>query len=539
MQRFIKVEAHIPLVEAGNIYFEIAAWRPGRYEEQNYSKNIRGLYATNDEGEALACNKISKNKWCVAISKASCIVLRYEYYAFQMDAGGCWLDDSMLYLNPIACVVYPSHGFDRPCSISFDFPPNFKLACGQQANADGVIRFDHFTHFFDSPLIIAENIQTVSYVVQHTPFYIHLQGVQHLEIENLVEDFKKFTQKQLEVFGGFPFQDYHFLFIFLPYNHYHGVEHSNSSVIVLGQNTPIQTKDSLYQDLLGIASHELLHAWNICKIRPKELIPYRFSTAQLFDTGFVAEGFTTYLGDKYLSDAGVYSAQQYKNELNTMLYTHFCNYGNRYYSLAQSSLDLWVDGYIQHAPFRKVSIYHKGAVVAWLFDLYLAYYSNHQYKLDTVMRILWDKYLQDPWEGYTSELIKSILVNLAGERMKELFQECIYQSTDLIECASHICSKLGIKLEAMKVPACMKLMGMRISYVNEHLYKVEQIAPNAPASLLAVGEQFKCSYSNLDELNQAIEETKSIVVQVLRKEKLITIELHSTEETYFQGLQLA
>src|SRR5690606_25406290 len=111
------------------------------------------------------------------------------------------------------------------------------------------------------------------YTVQDIPFHIWIQGDCQPDFVRIIKEFTAFTIEQLELFGDFPVSDYHFLFQILPYKHYHGVEHGNSTVITLGPSE-ILMAPLLYKELLGVSSHELFHTWNIKKIRPKEMLPY-------------------------------------------------------------------------------------------------------------------------------------------------------------------------------------------------------------------------------------------------------------------------
>jgi predicted metalloprotease with PDZ domain len=121
---------------------------------------------------------------------------------------------------------------------------------------------------------------------------------------------------------------------------------------------------------LGVSSHELFHAWNIIRIRPKEMLPYDFTKENYFRTCFVAEGCTTYYGDLFLKRAGVFSDETYIKELQVYMKRHFENCAHATQSLADSSFDLWLDGYEKGIPNRKVSVYHKGALVALVLDLF-------------------------------------------------------------------------------------------------------------------------------------------------------------------------
>ena len=49
--------------------FQLAAWRPGRYELGNFSQNISNWSATNENNEFLNFKKITKDLWQVLALK--------------------------------------------------------------------------------------------------------------------------------------------------------------------------------------------------------------------------------------------------------------------------------------------------------------------------------------------------------------------------------------------------------------------------------------------------------------------------------------
>ena len=65
------------------------------------------------------------------------------------------------------------------------------------------------------------------------------------------------------------------LFQITPYKSYHGVEHTKSTVILLGSERDVF--ENRYDDLLGISSHELYHTWNIKSIKPVEMYKYDYT----------------------------------------------------------------------------------------------------------------------------------------------------------------------------------------------------------------------------------------------------------------------
>jgi predicted metalloprotease with PDZ domain len=207
----------------------------------------------------------------------------------------------------------------------------------------------------------------------------------------------------------------------LPTPFYHGVEHHNSTMLVLGPDTH---EDEIYHDLLGVSSHELFHAWNIIRIRPIEMLPYDFTKENYFSTCFVAEGVTTYYGDLFLRRSEVMDDTTYFKELEVYLIRHFGSSGKASLSLTESSWDLWLDGYEKGAPQRKVSVYYKGALAALILDLHIRKKFNHERSLDDIMRLLWQRFGK-PFVGYSIDDYKAIAEEVADESLMWYWQECI------------------------------------------------------------------------------------------------------------------
>jgi predicted metalloprotease with PDZ domain len=314
LTHLLEIEIHLKNINSYSLELQLPAWRPGRYELQNYAANIKDFNAYDKRGQALAFTKTSRNLWRVENGKSKDVKISYQYYAYHMDAGGCWLDEEQLYLNFICCLLYVPEKIDEVCTVQLSIPPDYQIACGLPSK-NNLLKAKSFYHLADSPMMASPSLTHLSFDCHHIPFHIWIQGVNHVTPERIITDFKKYTEEQIVMMGDFPEEDYHYLFQFLPYRHYHGVEHRNSTMIVLGPTESIPEKG--YEDLIGISSHELFHAWNIIKIRPVEMFPYDFSKENYFTTGFVAEGFTTYYGDLFLVRSGVISIEEYFSELNT------------------------------------------------------------------------------------------------------------------------------------------------------------------------------------------------------------------------------
>ncbi|WMJ71566.1 M61 family peptidase [Cytophagaceae bacterium ABcell3] len=515
------------------IILNLPTWRPGRYEKANFAKNIYPVSATDDQGKHLHVEKTATNQWKVKTADASNEVkVKYAYYANQMDAGSSWVDETLIYLNFINCLLYDQAFVDQPCTVILNIPDSYQVACGIPFK-NRSIHAENYYHLVDAPLMAAEKLQHKSYSYQDTAYHLWLYGECSPDWPSIIEDFTKFTKVQVDTLGSFPENNYHFLFIILPYRHYHGVEHRNSTVITLGPDEDFK-EGSFYENFLGISSHELFHSWNVCKIRPKELTPYDFTKENYFTTGYVAEGVTTYYGDLFLKRSGVFSINQYLNEINKLLKRHTYLYKNAASSLSQSSLDLWVDGYAPGIPDKKVSIYEKGALMAMLLDLKIRKESTNSKSLDDVMRVLWEQYGQNG-TGYSDADYKSIAENVSGIPLDDYFNLYINGVTDFSEELKQLLDYMGLAfIQIHSEKKSESFYGIKL---NEGMEKtivdlVDQKAPSA--EIFKKGDEIiAVNGRKINKNTDKLLNNNSNTFHYFRDNKLMQAELKVEGKSYF------
>jgi len=439
---FIDVECSIDRIAAETIEIQLPAWRPGRYELQNFAKNIQRFGVFDTAGNPLIFRKISKDRWLIQTSEVTEIIVRYNYYANIQNAGSSYISNDFWYVNPVNLCVYAEGYINESCTLELAIPDNFQIACGLKKKDTKTLSAKDYYELVDSPLMASATLQHRTYQLQATTFYVWMQGNIKPNWQQILIDFEKFTASQIAAMGSFPESEYHFLNLILPTPYYHGVEHRHSTMIVLG---PDDEGEGLYTDLLGVSSHELFHAWNIIRIRPKELLPYDFTKENYFSTCFVAEGVTTYYGDLFLRRSGVFDDAAYYRELQVYMKRHFENNRNAQQSLAESSWDLWLDGYEKGIPQRKVSVYHKGALAALILDLTIRKIHQHQYSLDDVMRLLWERF-GIPFVGYSLEDYQAIVEEVAGEPLQWYWDDCILSNIPLENHLNHALAWVGLQM---------------------------------------------------------------------------------------------
>jgi predicted metalloprotease with PDZ domain len=524
----IEIKLDVAAEATAPLELQLPAWRPGRYELQNFAQKIQKVEVFDAAtSQPLPFRKLTKDRWEVPNAAGRSVRVRYNFYAHQMDAGGSWLDESQLYLNPVQALMYVEGRQEEACELTLVTPEGWQIACGLPQTSANVLAAQDFDHLADSPLIASPTLVHQEYEAGGLPFHIWVQGEAELDWPQILADFKAFSEVQLQLFGGFPVADYHFLNQFLPYKHYHGVEHYNSTVITLGPADQIMS-EGLYKELLGVSCHELFHTWNIKSIRPAEMQPYDYSRENYFRTCFIAEGITTYYGEYLLARSHVRTPAQYFEELNTVLRKHFDDAGGENLSLADASMDLWLDGYKSGVPDRKVSVYHKGALAALILDLTIRQLSGHARSLDDVMRRLYEEFGKTGI-GYTEADYIRIVKEVAGRDMQAYFDKFIYGTAPLTEPLNKVLHTVGCQLLIDENDSASEgTFGFRTVVKNERT-EVSNIWPNSPAAAaLTVDDEIvavngRRVHMNLHSvLNNG---ASSYEISVFRQNRLLTVTL--------------
>jgi predicted metalloprotease with PDZ domain len=129
-RHFITFEAEFPTHGRRSISLQLPSWRPGRYELGNFAKNIRAWRATDVDGNDLNFVKKTKDNWSVETNGADVLILTYQYYAAELNAGSSFLDEDQLYINPVNCFFFDTENANANYDILLDVPEDYQVATG-------------------------------------------------------------------------------------------------------------------------------------------------------------------------------------------------------------------------------------------------------------------------------------------------------------------------------------------------------------------------------------------------------------------------
>ncbi len=550
--RYVDIELTVPTGGAGEIQLNLPAWRPGRYELGNFAKNIQQWIPVGEDGSPLPFRKISKDAWLVKTQGQKSITVKYNYYAAELNAGSTWLDESQLYMNPVNCCLYCPEKIEQEHVLELIIPADFHVACALPADKQQVLpesgkksillRAVSFHELVDSPFIASPTLKGNNFIMDGVEFFLWFQGECKPDWSKLINDFFIFINEQFLTMKEFPATAYHFFFQIIPYRFYHGVEHLNSTVIVLGPGYGMM-KGSGYENLLGVSSHELFHSWNVKAIRPIEMMPYDYSRENYSRQGFIYEGITTYYGDLFLFRSGVFNRDQYFATFNERIQKHFDNQGRFNLSVADSSFDTWLDGYQPGVPHRKTNIYDEGCLIAFMLDVLIRENTSNKNSLDDVMRLLFFQHAQNNM-GYSEEDFRNLINQVAGTSLDDFLMRYVFGKNDYREILNHCLNFLGLELRVENTGKYYEsFLGIK-GQESPSGFKVSLVFPGSIAEKSGLRPGDEISGVNNIRINQDFDEwlkhfhPEKFVLQVLRNSEIRSCSFPADRGIYYRKWEL-
>jgi predicted metalloprotease with PDZ domain len=539
-QQYVQIRA-IFQVDQDQVDLQFPKWRPGRYELGNFAKNVKAFHVVDSAGNALESKKIDTHVWRVKTNKSNEIHVVYSYYAAELNAGSTFLSEEMLYVNPVNCLVFIQGLENESCSLQVYLSKKMHFAGTLEEN-QGLMKTNSYHDLVDSPFVYCSALNSATYTVENTTFRVSFIGINEIPWKKVLADFHKFTAKQFADFGHFPAPTFHFINIITPYVHYHGVEHRASTIIILGPSYKIFNE--YYDELLGISSHELYHVWNVKSIRSADLWPYDYSRENLSSMGYLCEGITTYLGDYYLMSSGVWSPKKFFEAWEQVIQKHLDNPGRFHASLAESSLDTWLDGYAPGAPGRKTSIYNEGAIFAFITDIFIRKNTLGIKTIHDVMHFLYQQFFINN-QGITDQDFIATVERISGNStFKDLFKKLVFDRICYSEYLIEALGNIGLTLESSQAKErTASYLGLKTT-VAAGVTQVQSILPDSVAEMagFVIGDKFMAvnNFVILNDLENWLLYLQGQDLEMLlnRNGKLVRIHVSTHTKSYYLKMKI-
>lgn len=538
----------------------LPAWLPGSYMIRDFAKNITEIFAFDSNEQAINLSKVDKQTWLLQASNDQ-VQVRYQIFAFDLSVRTAYLDSQRGFFNGSSTFLQVQELSEQPCELiihpsTLAEHSQWRVATGlTRAKATKKYQFgeyiaDNYQHLIDCPVAIGDFDSTeftVEGVVHHLVFTSKHYGDTH----RLAADISKLCQHHISLFGEAPFQEYWFI-THLQANGFGGLEHKNSTILQAGRfdlPNPQQTATELnedYKSFLSLCSHEYFHAWNVCRIKPKEFVPYNLQKESYTQQLWAFEGITSYYDDFSLYRTGLINFEDYLTILAKTATRVYRGNGELKQSVTASSFDAWTKFYQQgpDAVNNIVSYYTKGALIALWLDLIIRRKSNNQYSLDTLMRELWIHFGRTNIGTSEADFI-NIANLLCGEDISSSFKHYLY-SNERIDLTAEL-AKYGVKLQKQKFKKLNSLETTPEVHYHSYLgaqYKVQgfgltitQVLENSPAakaglavndSLIAI-DKIKMTEQSIQALFDHLPAGRELTCDFFRDDQLLSSTLKVTD----------
>jgi predicted metalloprotease with PDZ domain len=374
------------------VVLSLPAWTPGAYEISNFARGISN-FSAEQAGNSLNWDKLDPDTWRVRPQGAGEVTVRFDFDADSLDNAATWSRPDFLLFNGTNLFFYPEgRGLDFPASVSVNTEAGWKIATGMTSTGPRSFAASNYHDLVDMPFFVGQfDLDSAQISGTWVRFASYPSGSVSGGARIAVwEALKRIIPAEVRVFGEVPWTTYSILQISDPsYGGGSGLEHQNSHVDVLGLGmlgSPVLS--SLY-------AHEIFHAWNVKRLRPSELWPYRYDQEQPTTLLWMSEGITDYYADLAevrggtIKAAGFYSATGDKiSQVAALPPT----------ALEDASLSTWIHprdgtGYLY---------YPKGSLAGFLLDIIIRDASDNRHSLDDVMRELYNAVYKNN-RGFTSD----------------------------------------------------------------------------------------------------------------------------------------
>jgi predicted metalloprotease with PDZ domain len=374
------------------VVLSLPAWTPGAYELGDFSKWVAGFTASQ-RGTPLVWDKLDFDSWRVRPTGSGPVTVEFDYQADSLDNAMSWTRPDFALFNGTNLFMYPEgQPLDFPATVSVRTEPAFRIVTGMTWTGSGrQYRASDYHELVDMPFFVGQvdvdsatisgkTVRLATYPAGSVPAAARAQ---------VWEQLRRLIPVEANVFGEVPWNDYSILQIADPsYGGYSGLEHANSHVdIVAPAFIGSEFQPSLY-------AHEIFHAWNVKRLRPADLVPYRYERRQPTPWLWMSEGVTDYYADLAQVRGGTVDAPGFY----ALTASKIAEIENTVpFALEDASVNAWIhpkDGTEQ-------SYYPKGSLAGLLLDIQIRDASDNKRSLDDVMRELYATTYKKEQRGFT------------------------------------------------------------------------------------------------------------------------------------------
>lgn len=378
-RRELGVAMSFQVTSTAPVILSLPAWSPGHYTLLWFARRVSN-FSAQSSGAPLDWHKLDFQTWEIRPRAVGTVRVSFQYLADAVDRAVAWTAPNFAFFNGTNVFLYPAgRGFAWPAHVTIRTEPSWRVATGMDP-APGVNSFTagNYHDLTDMPFYVGRFAIDSTRIANR---WVRLAWYPAASLTPARRDrtfawLQKFVPAQFAVFGEAPFRNYTIFQRSDTLVNGGGLEHQSSQV----DEVLTSQLDASY--LPGLYSHEFFHAWNVKRLRPADLVPYRYDDAQPTTWLWVSEGVTDYYGALALVRGGVEDSTGFFNFIADEISSVASAPPT---SVSDASLNSWIN------PTDGSSglYYPKGGLTGFLLDVLIRDASDNHGTLDDVMQRLY------------------------------------------------------------------------------------------------------------------------------------------------------
>ncbi len=392
--------------------FSVASWAPGSYRLLNQWSNIVNVKATDGEGRELPLGKEGDLTWTVTAPGK-----RHVNVAWELKSQGrarnnrSYLTKTGALLDGPRTWLYWRDHKELPAHVTVKLPPTWTVATGLNPTFNPQTFYAKDTDWLlDCPILMGP-LESRMFEVDGVPVRVAIDiggKKPEFDVDAFADVCKKITEAQAKMWGFIPFEHYTYLF---SGGGGGGLEHLTSTTIGISP-AALAANPRAHQ---GVTSHELFHAWNVKRLRPKALGPFDYDGPVRTKSLWFAEGLTNYYTNVMLARAGLLDEEAFLASYRASVLSFSQNEASRIVSPEECSWTVWDSVYLA----GPISYYLQGEVLGLAMDLEIRHQTQNRKSLDDGMRSLYARYAGK--EGFASEDVVVEISRATGVDLHDFF----------------------------------------------------------------------------------------------------------------------
>ncbi len=539
----------IDLTDVAAVYIDVRmpAWSPGRYLIRNFARNVRD-FSAKGKGEGLRSRKIDQHTWRIDTKGQSQITIHYKVYGNNLAGDFSQLNDFHAFLDGGSLYMYIVGHKPDPVRLTVVPPDDWMIL-----SSAGELGQTEFT-FPNYDLMIDDLVQlgvffVERFKIENTEYRVCiLNNGEREPIPEFVEKVHKMQQTVVEMLGPLDTECYTYFYHFLPDSRDSaGMEHLNCCQLT--RKHDISDTGTLMDWTLWVTAHELTHAWNVKRLRPKELGPWDYQEEAWTPLLWLAEGGTNYFAHMIITRSGVWTKEKLYERLQNDI-QDFRNSPARFQrSPEQASYDtfLWQrlgDTYGEsNWENTWLSYYLTGQLVSMCIDFEIRHQTKNQKTFEDFFRLLYQRCYEEAesdsyyfkGRAYTTKDVLKALEDTTGTRWDH-FYETLVASPGEINLA-HYLSFAALKLKTEDHDPPLPYTGLTLASGQGGFPKITSIHDQAPAGqagldrhdLLIALDKERVLYGDFNTVLRRHAIDGEIEITLLRDDRLLERVLHLQE----------